>query len=77
MVNTVGEAGVTLIHQLMGLFAKNSPWPFSASEFKHITLSVEAQYCGMLQDLHTAMDRNHRIMFFWVVIVLHDNPVHT
>ena len=56
---------------------ENSSWPFSASEFNHITSSVEAQYCGMLRDLHTATDRNHPIMFVWVVIVLHDSPVHT
>ena len=71
------EAGITLIHQLMSLSARSSPQSFSASEFKHITSSVEAQYCGVLRDLHTAMDGNHPITFVWVVIILRDNPVHT
>ena len=75
---TVGdEAGITLIHQLMCLSAKNSPWPFSASEFKHVTSSVEAHYCGMRRDLHTSTGRNHPNVFVWIAIVFHDNPVCT
>jgi hypothetical protein len=77
MVTMVVEASITLIHRVMDLSAKNSLWLFSASEFKHITSSVEAHYFGMLRDLHTATDRNHLIVFFWVVTVSHDNPVRT
>jgi hypothetical protein len=70
------EAGITLIDQLMDLPVKNSPWPFGASEFKHVTSSA-AHYRGVPRDLHAATGRNHPIVFVWVVIVLHDNPVRT
>jgi hypothetical protein len=70
------EAGITLIHHLKGLSLKNSPRPFSASEFKPITSSVPAHYFGTQRDLHIAVDRNHPIMFAQVVIVWQDNPVH-